>query len=301
MKKIKNEIVWFLVPTFIVTYGLGIVAYLMGGMDKFPLMIVSMFVPALVVILLYCFKYRKPIFKNNDLGLRFRGLKYLIIVPFVFFLLVGLSYLIPFLFDRDIFMTPALILEVTEKTGFGVGNWFLNLLIIFGINTIIAPLQNILLFLGEEIGWRAYLVPRLLKIYSAKVSFLIGGSLWGIWHAAGILLGLNYPDHPILGNIMMMLMCIPLGVILQYFYYKSKSIFIPAIAHGVINWTAGNFIMFVMADENYNKLIYGPSGIIGIIIFYLAAFLLFNKIDWKNHSFSNSESTNNLNRSIKKC
>ena len=297
MKEIKDEIIWFLVPTFIITYSLGIIAYLMGGMDNFPLMIVSMFVPALVVIFLYFLKYRKPVFKNNDLGLRFKGMKYLIIVPFLFFLLIGSSFFIPFLFSSSFFMTPELILEVTEKTGFGVGHWFLNLLIIFGINTLIAPVQNILLFLGEEIGWRAYLVPRLLKIFSPKISFLIGGSIWGVWHAAGIFLGLNYPGRPLIGNIMMILMCIPLGVILQYLYFKSKSIFIPAIAHGVINWTAGNFIMFVLSDEGYNKLIYGPTGIIGIIIFYLVAYLLFDKIDWKKeNTYVPTEGSTSANR-----
>ena len=140
------------------------------------------------------------------------------------------------------------------------------------------------MFLGEEIGWRAFMLPRLLKLYNPKISFLIGGFIWAIWHAAGILMGFNYPGQPLLGNIMMILMCIPIGVIFQYFYFKSKSIFVPAIAHGVMNWTAGNFIMFLVADKNYDKLIYGPTGIIGIAIFYVVAFFLFSRIDWKTEN-----------------
>jgi membrane protease YdiL (CAAX protease family) len=36
--------------------------------------------------------------------------------------------------------------------------------------------------LGEELGWRGYLTPRLLKSQNAIVTSLIVGFLWGIWH-----------------------------------------------------------------------------------------------------------------------
>ena len=47
-------------------------------------------------------------------------------------------------------------------------------------------------------------------------------------------MGHNYPNHPILGNIMMILMCIPFGIILFYSYIKSGNIFVP-IMHGILN------------------------------------------------------------------
>jgi membrane protease YdiL (CAAX protease family) len=36
--------------------------------------------------------------------------------------------------------------------------------------------------LGEELGWRGYLTPRLLKTQNAVVTSLVVGFLWGIWH-----------------------------------------------------------------------------------------------------------------------
>ena len=65
MNVVKKELLWFLIPTFIITYGLGVIAYIMGGLEHFPLMTISMYVPALVVLTLYIVKFKKPIFKKN--------------------------------------------------------------------------------------------------------------------------------------------------------------------------------------------------------------------------------------------
>lgn len=46
----------------------------------------------------------------------------------------------------------------------------------------IGPLINMLLALGEELGWRGFLLPRLLPIGQWKV-ILLSGAIWGIWHA----------------------------------------------------------------------------------------------------------------------
>ena len=284
MKTIKKELIWFLIPTFIITYGLGLIAYLKGGMEHFPLGKISMFIPAVIAIILYLFKIKKPIFRNNDLGIKFKGFKYWIIAPLFITSLVCLSYLIPFFIDNNFFKSTEQIFTETQKSGFGVGHWFVNLIVIFGINTLLAPLLNIFMMLGEELGWRAFMTPRLLKLYNPKTAFLIGGAIWALWHGVGILMGLNYPGHPILGNIMMIAMSIPLGIIFQYFYFKSKSIFVPALAHGALNWSGNTFIMFVLSDENYNTLLYGPTGVIGIIILSIVAYFLFIRIDWQKEN-----------------
>jgi membrane protease YdiL (CAAX protease family) len=61
----------------------------------------------------------------------------------------------------------------------------------------IGPLKPLLLFtlfapsslfwlvtgpLGEEFGWRGYLLPRLLQRYSPLKSALVLGVIWGVWH-----------------------------------------------------------------------------------------------------------------------
>ena len=51
---------------------------------------------------------------------------------------------------------------------------------------------------GEEWSWRGYLLPQLLPLGQWR-ALLISGAIWGLWHAPLIVLGANYPGHPILG------------------------------------------------------------------------------------------------------
>ena len=283
-KRITKELYWFLVPTFVLTYAVAVIGHSRGGLDAFPVMAISMFIPATIVLLLYILKFKKKVFKHNDLGLKFKGFKFWIIAPIFLFIIITAIYLFPSFFIHGIFKSSAEILEATEKSGFGIGHWGANLVIIFGLNILVAPVLNILMFLGEEIGWRGFLVPRLLILFGPKKSFLIGGSIWALWHAGGIILGFNYPGHSLLGNLMMIIMCIPLGIIFQYLYFKSTSIFVPALAHGAVNWTSSTFGMFVLSNEKYNTFLYGPTGVVGIVVFWLIAISLFKKIDWKKEN-----------------
>ena len=276
MKETKKELGLFLLLTFIITYGLGIIALIKGGLDKFPVARFSMYIPAIVVIILYLFIFKKPIFKNNDIGLRFKGLKYWIIAPITIFGITSLTFLISYIISPELLLDKAKI--ISGANGFlDINNWTLSLVIIFLLNVLIAPVLNIFMFLGEEIGWRGFMTPKLLKLFKPFTAFLIAGFIWGIWHAFGIIMGLNYPGNPIIGNLMMILLMIPIGIILQYFYFMSKSIFVPALAHGALNWTASTYLMFVFNSDKVDTLIYGPTGIIGIIVWWIFAIWFFMK------------------------
>ncbi|UCC50697.1 MAG: CPBP family intramembrane metalloprotease [Anaerolineaceae bacterium] len=50
-------------------------------------------------------------------------------------------------------------------------------------------LQARLPALGEEIGWRGFMVPQLAKLTSFNKTALIGGVIWGIWHVPIIIFG----------------------------------------------------------------------------------------------------------------
>jgi membrane protease YdiL (CAAX protease family) len=109
---------------------------------------------------------------------------------------------------------------------------------------LLGPLINIIFAMGEELGWRGFLLPKLMPLGQWK-ALLISGAIWGIWHAPAIAQGHNYPDHPILGILLMTVFCILLGIIIGWMYLNTRSPWVAALAHGSINAWAGLPFLFL--------------------------------------------------------
>ncbi|MFC2101521.1 CPBP family intramembrane glutamic endopeptidase [Bacteroidota bacterium] len=279
MESTKKQVLWFIGICLPVTYIIGIYMLFHGGLAN-PMSFLAMYIPALTVIGLYIFKFKKPIFKKGDLGLNFKGLKYWIIAPLALTGLSLLSYGVSYLFNPELFDTAANIQLALEQKGFYWGNLYIGFLAILIVNGLVGSFFNIPMFIGEELGWRAFMVPRLLKLYKPQIAFLIGAAVWALWHGVMIVMGLNYPSvHPVWGNLMMIAFCIPVGIIFQYFYMKSKSVVVAALAHAGLNKSAMS-MSFLLAGDSYDTLLYGPTGVIGILIFSIVALILYRRFDW---------------------
>lgn len=96
------------------------------------------------------------------------------------------------------------------------------------------------LALGEELGWRGYLVPKLQEVMGMPGALILGGIIWGVWHAPSIwLYGLDFgTEHPVLGVAAMCVSCIGMGNILTFITMKTDSIYPAAIGHGIVDIVA---------------------------------------------------------------
>lgn len=113
----------------------------------------------------------------------------------------------------------------------------------------LAPLFNTLFALGEELGWRGFLLPELLPLGQWK-AVLISGLIWGLWHAPAIWQGLNYPTvNPWLGLLMMIVFTCLTGMILSWLYLETRSPWAPAFAHGTLNAVAGLPMLFLVGVD----------------------------------------------------
>jgi membrane protease YdiL (CAAX protease family) len=126
-----------------------------------------------------------------------------------------------------------------------------------------APIINILFALGEELGWRGFLLPKLMPLGEWK-AVLLTGFIWGIWHApTTIFHGYNFPLHPYLGVLVMTVGCMLLGIIFGWLYIKTKSPWAPALAHGAFNAIAG-LSFFFLKPEGLDTAVSGsPLGLPG--------------------------------------
>lgn len=112
------------------------------------------------------------------------------------------------------------------------------------IGLTVGPIFNTLFALGEELGWRGYLLPKLLPLGQTR-AILISGAIWGVWHWPAILQGHNYPNHPYLGMFLMIGFCILFGAFLSWLYLRAGSSWAPALGHATLNAVAGFPLLFM--------------------------------------------------------
>lgn len=119
------------------------------------------------------------------------------------------------------------------------------LFLVIAVQTIIVgPLIGLPIAFGEEYGWRGYLQSALTKI-GKKRGILLLGLIWSAWHYPIILMGHNYPGHPILGLVLMTVYTTSLAFFLGYAMLKTGSIWLVAFLHGLNNQTASFMSLFV--------------------------------------------------------
>ena len=76
----------------------------------------------------------------------------------------------------------------------------------------LAPLANMIPAVGEEAGWRGYMMPRLKERLGLLNGRLLGGVIWGVWHWPLMLLvgyeyGTDYLGAPVLGLVVWCVFC----------------------------------------------------------------------------------------------
>ncbi|GAB4502432.1 MAG: CPBP family intramembrane metalloprotease [Anaerolineales bacterium] len=137
-----------------------------------------------------------------------------------------------------------------------------------------APLINMLFALGEELGWRGFLLPKLLPL-GEWPAILLTGAIWGLWHApTTIFHGYNFPLHPYLGVVIMTVGCMLLGIIFGWLYLKTQSPWAPALAHGAFNAIAGVSFLFLKPDGLDTALAGNPLGVSGWLAMLLVIAVL---------------------------
>ncbi|ULQ58639.1 CPBP family intramembrane metalloprotease [Brucepastera parasyntrophica] len=143
---------------------------------------------------------------------------------------------------------------------------------------------NALFAFGEEAGWRGYLLKALENKKFLSVS-LITGTVWGLWHFPLILLGHNYPQHPIPGVGMMIVWCILLSPVMTYIVIKSKSVISAAIFHGTLNAIGGLSRLYLVGGNDLTNGIAGIAGFIALLLITIA-FFLYDKYASKENIFT---------------
>ncbi len=251
-----------------------------GGLAKNPWLVpLGMFTPMLSAMIVQKLA-RRPILGADGLGFRLGRFRYWVLAP------AGCAVLIILASPLSFLITPSLMAsgsELVTNTGrlslpakdFGLT---LTLVLAFALTLLVGPVLNLPIFLGEEVGWRGFMNPRLIALCGRR-GLVAGGAIWALWHLPVILLGHNYPAHPWLGLLVWVPICVCLNILLEAARQQGESIVPPALAHGVINQTA--MLMFVLftREDRFVDLLHGPAGLCGLVVLTGPALWMYRQFD----------------------
>ena len=226
----------------------------------------AMLIPLLAVLFTQLI-FKEPVLKGLGFSFKINRWWWMgwLLMPVIALAVLGMSLLMP-----GVQWSTEMIQEAQRQMPVAMGPWGVVAISLVG-GLLAGVTINAVFAFGEEIAWRGFLV----KEFQGKrflTAALVIGVIWGFWHFPIILNGHNYPDHPVAGVFMMVLMCVALTPMLLYFRQKSGSVIVPAIMHGTFNGVIGIGSMLVTPQ---NDLLVGGPGLAGIIVLLLVDVCLY--------------------------
>ncbi len=99
-----------------------------------------------------------------------------------------------------------------------------------------SPIRFTRTAVGEEFAWRGFLQGHVIDRLGQTVGLTCLGLFWSFWHLPSLLSGYNYPDHPVLGALVLF----PVTLVAMAFFYgwltlRARSFWPAALAHGAAN------------------------------------------------------------------
>lgn len=130
------------------------------------------------------------------------------------------------------------------------------------LSLFIGIVSSTLLALGEEIGFRGYLVPRLMHLGPQR-AILLAGLLHAIWHVPILVLTGFYQGNLLIALPLFLLTLTAAGVVYGYLRITTDSVWPAAVLHGAWNAFWGVFAAFtVAASPLATEYLAGESGLL---------------------------------------
>lgn len=189
-------------------------------------------------------------------------------------------------------LSPLVVLTVTYGLGWGSGTagfatptgtgWFPDLI----INLLLNLLIIVPLVVGEEIGFRGYLLPRLRELGSTKAA-VISGFLHGAWHLPLILLTSFYltEGNRLLTVPLFLMLLTASGVMSGVLRLTTDSLWPSVLLHSIFNAFLGVFATLTVARSPLTIYLIGESGVLTLAVAAGVAF-------WFLQRLLNTRSTN---------
>ncbi|PGM74780.1 CPBP family intramembrane metalloprotease domain-containing protein [Bacillus cereus] len=251
-----------------------------------PLIVVYMFTPALSSILTRIIL--KEGFKDVSFSLGnlkiWKGIGFALLIPMI---ICGITYSIAWLSGIAGFQHPegGMLEPIYNMLGLQYVTAPFSFIYLVVLSGIFGSLLNLIPVLGEEMGWRGYMLTRLVDAEFSR-PILISGLIWATWHVPIVIAGLYVEGPSVVLSVLGIYLCIvPFGYITAYLRLITGSIWPSVIIHAT--WNAIIQGPFARASTGYQTEIWiGESGLITALVILITAIIVSRIIRFTKYRFS---------------
>jgi len=189
----------------------------------------------------------------SELGWKWGETKYQFRSWYIPILYASIAYAIIWIFHFGAFGNPGYFDSLTKSMHLGGPPWISIVLGIALIGTF-GMVRSVSSALGEEIGWRGFLVPELSKTTSFTATSLISGIVWSLWHYPILIFADYNAGTPTwYGLTCFTVLVISMSFVFAWMRLKSGSLWTGAILHASHNLYIQGIFTPVTLDTGKTK------------------------------------------------
>lgn len=172
------------------------------------------------------------------------------------------------------FYNKPFVEAVSKDIGFGPMPAWLTICLYLVLTGTISVVLDVATVLGEEIGWRGFLVPELARHHGFAATAILSGLIWALWHYPLLLFGDYHPDTPVWYYLPLFTLCVPMiSFVWTWLRLKSGSIWPCVFLHAAHNTFIQRFFEPLTVYNNKTPYMAGEFGaVLGVISILLAAY-----------------------------
>ena len=251
------------------------VAFVMGDDNRAGGIILLQFSPALAAVI------TKLVFQRNlrGIGWGWGKTRYQLAAYVTPFLIALISFSLVWTLGFGGFFNEAFIaeaqLDIADTFGITLTSPYVLMLVLLAIN---GTLGLLIAFgaVGEEIGWRGFLVPELYKHYDFTRMALISGTIWAVFHwpLLFVLMAPRLDVSPWPLMAFSLIGGIGLSTIMAWFRIKSGSVWTAILFHAALNIHNQGFFQNLTVETSYlTDYLSGEHGLMLALVAAVAGYL----------------------------
>lgn len=216
--------------------------------------------------------------KIADLGWKWGNPRYQLwayLVPLIYSVF---SYLIIWVTGWGGFYNTGFVRDVAQSFGWERLSDGTVIVLYFVFTGIYGMAGSMAHALGEEIGWRGFLVPELSKSNSYTKTSLIVGLIWALWHFPILIFADYNSGTPAwFGLSCFTVMVVSISFVFTWFRLKSNSLWTAVILHASHNLFIQRFFTPMTTDTGHTKYFIDEFGVVVPVICVITAIYFWSR------------------------